>query len=406
MTRTAWAVAITLLLASCGGGERPATTTAAAPAPATTSTPSSSLVETEYIDCARDAAPAPTSVEEGLAELHARIERGDCGAITSLAVWYAGEMRFEAHYDGTGPDTRYPLFSVTKSVTSALVGTAVEQGLIALDDPVLGYFPRYDRIDHLDADKSAITIEDLLTMRAGLAWEEIAIRYGQPGNTATQMVASGDWVKFTLDRPMAAEPGTIFRYNTGASMLLSGIIQRAAGTPLDTYAAARLFAPLGIPVTHWRWDDRSAGRVSGGSGLHLTTRDMVNFGRLYLQQGEWEGEQVLPADWVAESTRPWVEEAGLVRSPGLPVMGSTVGYGFHWWRFGDSHPVVAGLDVNDVYFAWGLGGNFIFVVPHLDLVVATTAQNYDDRRCAVPAPACAETVFFAALRDYVLPAPS
>lgn len=316
---------------------------------------------------------------ERLAELDTAIVAGDYGDINSLLVWHDGTLVWEAYYRGANANTAVQVYSVTKSVTSAMIGRALaEEQLAGLDELVLPLFPEYTQIDNRDGRKEAITLADLLTMRAGFAWDELSTIYGNEVNDVTHLTRSGDWTKYMLDREMAADPGTTFTYNSGVTMLLGDILERAGGRTAEAYTAEHLFGPLGI--TEWQWETTPRGHSNTGWGLYLRPVDMVKFGQLYLQEGEWAGEQLIPDSWVAASTRPVVR------------IDEAYDYGYQWWRFADQNPVVADLAENDLYFAWGFGGNFIFVVPHLDLVITTTAENFEN-----------SSQFFPALSDYIFP---
>jgi CubicO group peptidase (beta-lactamase class C family) len=161
-------------------------------------------------------------------------------------------------------------------------------------------------------------------------------------------------------------------------MLLSGVVQAATRDTVEQTASRRLFAPLGITV--WDWQRTPQGETNTGWGLHLRPVDMLKIGQLYLQGGQWEGERILSAGWIDTSTQPLVH------------VDEFYNYGYQWWRFADGNEIVAGLAQNDLYFAWGFGGNFIFVVPHLDLIVVTTAENFENSERFIPA-----------LRDYIFP---
>ncbi len=311
--------------------------------------------------------------EAALTAVEDDIIAGEYGEIDSWLMWANGDLVWEGYYRGAAADDLHPVYSVTKSVTSAAVGIALDEGAIAgLDTAVLDFFPDYTPTGSLDPRKEVMTLEDLLTMRAGFAWDELSTIYGNDSNDATQLTRSPAWIAYMLDRNMAEMPGDVFVYNSGASMLLSGILQHSTDLRADSYVALRLFAPLGID--EWRWDSTPDGYANTGWGLWLRPRDMLLFGRLYLQNGRWQDQQLVPENWVQQSTRPIVDTQ------------SGFHYGYQWWRFNDDHTAVANLATNDLYFAWGFGGQFIFVIPHLDLVIVTTAENFAD-----------STQFFAAL---------
>jgi CubicO group peptidase (beta-lactamase class C family) len=251
--------------------------------------------------------------------------------------------------------------SVTKSVTSALVGIAIGRGEIAgVDVRVIDFLDGYD-IANLDEWKRSMTLQDLLTMRAGIAWDEDSVPYTDPENSCAGMENSNDWIQFVVDRPMARQPGTAFLYNSGASQLLSLIIKESTGKHVDEYAEEHLFGPLGITRYHWKVTPTGFPDTEGG--LYLTARDLAKIGYLYLRDGVWDQMRVLPEGWVAASVQRRVEDTG---SLGM-------GYGYQWWlvpwgRKGDSY----------AFAALGYGGQRLFVVPELDLVAVFTGWNIDD----------------------------
>ena len=188
-----------------------------------------------------------------------------------------------------------------------------------------------------------MTREDLLTMRSGLDWLE-----GMP--VYREMTMTADWVGYVLDKPMSAEPGSLFNYCSGCSHIMSAILQESTGMNTLEYAQSHLFEPLGITNYYWQMD--GSGIPNGGWGLEMTPRDMAKLGYLYLNNGTWDGQQIVPSDWVQESTR-----AGL-------AAGGGVDYAYQWWVYPDS----------EMYAAQGLYGQKIYVVPDLELVIVFTAN--------------------------------
>ena len=192
----------------------------------------------------------------------------------------------------------HTLQSVTKTITSMVIGTAVTRGdFPSLDTPVLSFFDT-SKVANVDARKRRITVRHLLTMTSGFDWNE-NLPYTDPNNTATALEESADWTKYTIDRPMAAEPGSIFNYNSGASALLAYVFHRATGADIEEYAARHLFAPLGIE--RWFWKRTPAGLADTEGGLYLEPRDLAKLWYLVLKQGEWDDKQVLSRAWVRTS---------------------------------------------------------------------------------------------------------
>ncbi len=259
------------------------------------------------------------------------------------------------------------IYSCTKSVTSILVGNAIAEGHIAnVDELLIDLLPNRV-IDNLDEWKQAITLEHLLTMTSGLPWDESEYSYSNPENDWNEMTGSSDWVQFVLDRPMDYAPGTRWVYNTGGSHLLSAIITEATGISTTDYAESQLFTPLGI--TDFLWLEDPQGIANGGSSLYLRPRDLAKIGYLYLENGTWDGQQIVPASWVRSSTYPHTE------------LDSETSYGYQWWL----HPPW------DCYGCKGYLSQYVYVFPALDMVVVFTARtnSVEDHKL---------------LEDYILPA--
>lgn len=253
-------------------------------------------------------------------------------------------------------DDLHTMQSVTKTVTSVVIGTAVARGEFpSLDTPVLRFFDPA-AVANVDDRKQRLTIRHLLTMTAGLDWNE-ELPYDDPANSCTLMEASADWVRFAVDRPMAAEPGTAFNYNSGASQLLAHIFRAATGRDIEEYAAAHLFAPLGI--RQWFWKRIPTGLADTEGGLYLRPHDLARIAYLFLRNGAWEGRTVVTPEWVRRSV-----------APAVAVSPTGVKYGLKWWLYpygpGDSRLAWAGS---------GFGGQMPIVFPDLELVVVFTGWN-------------------------------
>ena len=269
--------------------------------------------------------------------------------LRSLLVARHGRLVLEKYFGGAQVDTRFDVRSVTKSVVSALTGIAIHDAVLpSLDVSIAGYLePAY----HVFDSERAITLRQLATMTSGFQWDE------DLGPDFNLWIASDDHVQFLLDRPQAHAPGSFFTYNSAGSHTLGVILQRAASQPLPQYSAEHLFGPLGIDTVVWRPLDR--GTVDGGAGIQLRGRDLLKLGQLYLQRGASGTRSVVPATWVDETTRPrfsWRESLGAQ---------SSITYATLWW-VSDANPTA--------YFAWGYGGQFVYVVPSRDLVVGATTD--------------------------------
>src|SRR5712692_11792613 len=185
--------------------------------------------------------------------------------------------------------------SVSKTVTSITIGIAMSRREFPadLDAPILKYFDEY-KIANLDERKRCITLRDLLTMTAGLEWNE-DLPYNDTKNSADVMEATHDWAQYVINQPMAAEPGKVFVYSSGVTQLLSHIFKKATGKNVDAYAAQYLFQPLGI---RYHWKHSPTGLADTEGGLFISTASLAKIGFLFLKNGKWEGKQIVPADWV------------------------------------------------------------------------------------------------------------
>jgi CubicO group peptidase (beta-lactamase class C family) len=220
----------------------------------------------------------------------------------------------------------------------------------------------YTDIANLDDRKESITLEHLLTMTAGFTWDELSIPYvdseGNPNyeNDAVKMGASDDWIQYMLNLSISDEPGAQWTYNSGCTILLSGIIKKKTGQSAEAFAKKNLFTKIGI--TDWEWEMGPDGIANTGWGLSLYPVDMAMFGYLFLKNGQLNGKQIVPEDWVSESTREHI----------------TIIYGYQWWVLPDNmitgHP-----EANGIFYALGYGGQTIMILPTIDMVIVTTAWN-------------------------------
>jgi CubicO group peptidase (beta-lactamase class C family) len=290
-----------------------------------------------------------------------------------IVVEQHGVLQFEAYFDGRdnpgaalfsrevsfSADELHDLRSVTKSVTGLLIGIALDRGrLLGLDTPVLSYFPEH--ADLATPERQRITLAHLLTMTAGLAWDESG-SYARLDNSETRMrLFAPDPERFVLEREIVAPPGTRYTYSGGATALLGEVIVRVTGQPLDVLAREWLFAPLGITHTAWRRDKRD--RVTPYGGLRLRPRDLARIGRMLLDGGQWHGHQVVPTAWIDASFQAHV-----------PTGNGELRYGYQWWR----GAINVGSRRLDWVSAMGNGGQRLFLLPELDLVVVVTAGNYN-----------------------------
>lgn len=291
--------------------------------------------------------PSPARMAERLdpARLAAAFRRADSmPRLRSLIVQWKGDVVREAYFHGALADRRTNVKSVSKSIISALVGIAIARGHLGGVDQTIGdLLPEETR--GLDSAKRAITVGDLVSMRAGLESTSFE-NYGA-------WVSSRNWVRYVLRQPMVAERGGPMLYSTGSSHLLSAILTRATGMSTHRFAERHFARPLGIALRPWAADPQ--GIHFGGNDMYLTPRDMLKIGTLYLNRGRVGKRQIVPGDWVDSSFVPRTTS---------PWNGNRYGYGW-WTRTAHGH---------DIRYAWGYGGQFIFVVPTLQLVVVVTSD--------------------------------
>ncbi len=314
------------------------------------------------------------AVDEGISvgvleEMVDRIRQGRYVNIHGVLLVKNGKLVFEEYFPGRmvsgAPktyrrETRHEQHSVTKSVTSLLAGIAVDRGLISLDMPLHTFFPDHPAFE--DERKRRILLRHVLSMTAGLAWDEHTYWYTDPRNDHVAMNQSRDPIEFVLDLEAVYEPGKVFTYNSGLPILFGELLRRVSGVWAHEFADEHLFGRLGFePWYWWRYGD---GTVQLGGGLSITPRDMAKLGQLVLDDGLWLGDRVISEEWIEESTALQTNTDG-----------PTWTYGYYWWRRGFSAPWG---DQESVH-AWGRGGQYIFLFEELDLVAVFTGGNDDDR---------------------------
>jgi CubicO group peptidase (beta-lactamase class C family) len=270
--------------------------------------------------------------------------------IHSIMVLQHGRVVAEKWWSEGAPDTPHVMHSVSKSFTATAVGFAVTEGLFSLEDKVVSFFP--DKVPaEVSPNLAAMTVRNLLTMSTG--------QISQPSRSGE------DWVADFLAAPVEDTPGANFRYNSMATFMLSAIVQKTSGQKLTDYLQTRLFGPL--QIEGYRWDESPDGINAGGWGLYIKTEDMAKFGQLFLQNGVWNGEQLLPAGWVEEaSSRKIASGPAGNETMQNPDSDWTQGYGYQMWR-----------SRHGSYRADGANGQFILVIPHHDAVIVLTAKLGD-----------------------------
>ena len=255
------------------------------------------------------------------------------------------------YYHGT---KLHSMQSVSKTVSSVIIGIAMLRGdfKAGLDTPVLKYFDAA-HVKNVDERKRRMTLWHVLTMTSGLAWTE-DVPYDDPRSDSSLMEATGDWVQYVIDKPMAAEPGKVFVYSSGVSELLAHIFLKETGQDIDSYGEKYLFQPLGIE--HF-WKKTPMGVVDTEGGLYLSTEGLAKIGHLYLHDGNWDGKQIVGKEWVKESVTPFIQAEEDYK------------YGFKWW-------LMPRKDSQDyVWMARGFGGQELMVFPKEELIAVFTGWD-------------------------------
>ena len=292
--------------------------------------------------------------------------------------WPGEDQRWGDNFDliNHGKDSLHDIRSISKSVVSACVGIAIKQGKIkSVDQKVFDFFPEFKKLD--TGIKSLLTIKHLLTMTPGFVWDE-GIAYSNPENSERRMDRSANQVEFVLSQPMEFAPGKVWKYNGGTTQLLAAIIEKTTGKKVEQFAKEYLFQPLGITSFKWEKND-GADMVAAASGLRLRSRDLLKFGLLYYNDGNYKDTQVVSKKWVEESFQPNLQQ---------PWGGS---YGYQFWLWQDT---IKNKIVPFVYCDGKGDQKIIFDKTH-DLLIVATAGNYEKRDI--------KNNVYALLKEYVFP---
>jgi CubicO group peptidase (beta-lactamase class C family) len=277
---------------------------------------------------------------------------GDAKGLHSLIVARNGCVVLEAYWPPYDRNKKHYLNSATKSVLSTLVGIAIQDGRLKEDDLVAPFVPDYVS-PSADSRLKKIAVKHLLTMSSGISWPQTA----KGENASVEMDKSPDWIRYILNRPMTAEPGTVANYSNGDAHLLSAVLQKATGSTALEFARRRLFEPMGIDDVAWNTDPQ--GRNIGSAALQMRPIDMLKFGLLYLNDGEFDGRRIVDTKWVESSLTTHVK---------MPTSGGPADYGLYWWLYPD----------RKLFEAWGGAGQRIGVFRDLGIVVVITADMPQD----------------------------
>ncbi len=317
-----------------------------------------------------------------IADLFDRVIRHEYINIHSVLLVRHGVLVVEEYFPGPAGRfdrlTRHNQQSVTKSVTSILIGIALDQQLIgSVEERVATFFPEFADL-FADSAKAGMRLKHLLSMTAGLSWDEWTRPYTDPRNDLIQMLRSDDRFRYLLNRPVVAKPGSRFVYNGGITLLLGEILRRVSGLRVDAFAERYLFAPLGI--TDYQWETFRNGTVHTAGGLALRPRDMAKIGTLMLNGGRWQGKQLVSEAWVRTSTAQQAPTHDQWYAWWVPFFARSIfkktplehnEYGYQWW--------LGSFRVHDrvlrSFRAEGRGGQAVFVFPDLQMVAVFTGWN-------------------------------
>jgi len=324
-----------------------------------------------------DGLDVSTLSNEGLNEIRfinmmKAVKADPLNRIHSILVLKNNKLVFEEYFEGFAlnhdpfgsdgelmtytRDTEHYLASISKSITSALVGLAIDQGFIgSVNDKISIYLPQYS--DVFTGEKSEITIEHLLTMSSGLPWDEHSYPIGHPLNDHTPLFNSEDPIRWVLERPMEYTPGTRFVYNSGTTNVLAAIVEESSGYTLEEFLDSYLLNPLGIYNQDYLFQVFSNGRFFASGGLFLSARELCKIGLVYLNEGRWKDNQIISSEWVRES-----HKERITFSTSHPYVDS---YGYQWWRN------TFEVEQKDfyAYFGLGWGEQLLFIFPDEDLII-------------------------------------
>ncbi len=285
-----------------------------------------------------------------------------------------GQLIIEEYFNGYSADQSHDLRSTTKSIRSILMGIAIDEGFIAsVDDPIAKYLKNPAPTKNLDERKKAITIRHLLTMLSGLDcndWDK------KSKGQEDRVYKKKDWLQYTLNLPMVNDPGTVANYCSMGAVLVAEIISQASGMTIDKFARKYLFEPMGIHNLQWGHTSNKE-VIPSAKRLYLTPRDMAKVGQLILNEGKWNSKQVVSEKWVEEATTPKTKITG-------------IDYGYLWWNL----PFKVGNDSIIAKTATGNGGQYIIVIPEMDMVAVFTGGAYNSEEDKLP---------FAIMRNAFLP---
>lgn len=289
-----------------------------------------------------------------IADMMSYISLNNYDFFRSIIILKNGNLIFEENFGNIQISSLHHIQSATKSVTSILIGIAMEEGFINnVDEPIFNFFPEY--ASYNDSLKSQITLGHVLSMTPGLDWNEVSTPTTAPHND-NMFAHSVNYIAYVLAKPVINTPGSSWYYNSGCSVLLGGVLRNTTLMEASQYARIKLFNPLGITRIYWSSMFNTNDLTSTHGGLSLTARGMAKIGQLYLEKGRAGNIQIVSEEWVNESTQPHA------------IVGGTIRYGYQWW--------LRNLYGYEAFYADGYGGQQIVVIPEKNCVIVTAAE-YD-----------------------------
>ena len=329
--------------------------------------------ETKEIGESLERAEPSAELAAAMERYYAAIDTTTGVTMHSIMVIQNGKVLAERWFNGWTPDSLHIMYSVSKTFTATAVGLAIDEGKLKLTDKVISFFP--DKLPETVSDNlAAMTVWDLLTMSCGHDHDHTFEAMGKEGGNAlsgeNDQNAEFDWVKDFLSYPVEHKPGEFYCYNSIATLMLSAIVQQVTGENVMAYLQPRLFEPLHISGI--KWSETAQGINHGGWGLYLKTEDMAKMGLLFLNNGVWNGKQLIPASWIAEASKKQIyslpagiREEQLAERNITPENSDLVqGYGYQMWR-----------SRYNGYRADGAMGQFILIHPDKNVVIACTANS-------------------------------
>lgn len=306
------------------------------------------------------------------------IEKGKYPNIDGIVVSQHNKTIYQHYFNGLKESSLHDSRSSFKSITSLLMGIAIDKGYIkSVNEKAYSFFPQYSSFKNLAHNKLEMTIKDLLEMKAGFDCEE----WNSTKDCEDEMEQTKDWLKFSLDLPMAHKPGTHWDYNSSAPMVIGGIIESATKMPLDKFAEMYLFKPLGIK--EYRWTKDPVGHAMTAGSFYMKPIDMAKLGQLVLNKGMWQNKQIISKKWIEESTKPITKiedfsNVGIAKTK--DVLPQATYYGYYWYN----EKMRTDKFSYNVVFASGNGGQYIMIVKDLDLVVAFTGNSFGSWKSKLP----------------------